>query len=208
MKKLKHIAEDKNKEFKKLFIICRKKVNAFHKKIGDKVYSTKDEHDEYSKIMFNLFDPANKMEKEYIQAKLNYINSQEYKNSEYPADRKKYDKMIIDINSSLKKLKKIYSRAVANGTQGLCVYMAGYEKKHGARKYDSARPKDFINAFISLKETYAKKHGYYNYEDAKKLFSSNKNLYSFNLSCNWAKGCEGKEIISEKQYMNRFHIVF
>jgi hypothetical protein len=202
MKKLKTDSDRYLKQCKKLLSNIERKRIALNKKIlfGGK-YSkdgrtyTSRSYPVERKILDNLILAASKMEKKYIQAKLNYINSPEYANDKYKTDRKKYDRMIIDINRSLQELRKIYSKAKANGTQKKSVYMAGFVKKHGAQKYDSAKPKDFIDSFISLKKTYSKKAGNYNYEDAE-------NLYSSRI---WARKCAGKEIISEREYRRKFH---
>lgn len=169
MKNLKQIAENKYKEFQKLFDIAGKKREIYKKKHDWKKLSLNEKMKltNYYKGFDKFFNPAFKAEKVYLKAKLNYMNSSEYANREYKTDSKKYKKIIININHTLEGLESVYSKAKAIKMQWKSIRIGNNKEST-----EMAEPKDFINSFTKLKQSYSKKPGSYNYNDMKVLYST------------------------------------
>lgn len=174
MKSLKQIADDKHKEFEKLFAIYQENRRLYRIEHNWKELSLKEKEKSANKYYAKFFKPVNKAEKEYLKAKLNYINSLEYANSEYKTDSKKFKKLMIDTDHILKKLKEFILKIKKDKNHSKYIDISKGKDNYKALDpddYVSSTPKELINSFSSLKIAYSKKPGDYRYKDAEALYA-------------------------------------
>jgi hypothetical protein len=165
MKKLKHIADKKHNEFEKLLAVYQENRRIYKIEHNWKELPIKEWGKLAKKFFTKFFKPVRKAEKEYLKAKLNYINSLEYINGEYKTDSKKFKKLVINIDLTLKKLKEFILKTKRNKKR------FKYIEISNGKDYEASTPKEFLDSFSILKIVYSKKPGNYKYKDAKALYA-------------------------------------
>ena len=166
MKKLKQTADDKYKEFVKLLSVYQENRRLYKIEHNWKELPIKERGKVANKYFFKFYKPVKKAEKEYLKAKLNYINSPEYANGEYKTDSKKFKKLVVNIDLTIKKLKNFILKAKKDKKR-----FSDIEISKGKDDYVLSTPKILLDSFSSLKIAYSKKPGNYKYKDAEVLYS-------------------------------------
>lgn len=163
MKNLKQIADKKYKEFEKLLAVYQKKRKIYKEEHNWKSLSPKEWGKLANKFFAKFFKPVRKAEKEYLKAKLNYINSLEYINGEYKTDSKKFKRIVVNIDHTLKRLNEFILKTKRTKKR------FKYIEISNGKDYEASTPKELLNSFSILKIAYSKKPGNYRYGDAKAL---------------------------------------
>ena len=165
MKTLKQISDEKYKEYYDLLLKAREKSANYKIKVGFKGLSLDDKINVCRKT-HKFFDPVHLSEKKYIKAKLNYVNSAEYKETKYQKDKEKFKTDLIKVRFSLNNLREFVNNRGVKTKPRDFIYL-GTKKNYALGWY-----KEITKFLNDLEQAYQKSPGSYNLAEVTALYSS------------------------------------